>query len=72
MAYDFLKAFVETRNLRYWVAKSEHWTRSEKNHSQIPVAQSHILTLSPEAEKSKTFRRADFCAQKLSGRQKSA
>ena len=24
MAYDFLNAFVETRNLRYWETKSAH------------------------------------------------
>ena len=46
IAYDFLTAFAETRNLRYWEAKSEHKTMPDKNHSQIPVAQSHILTLS--------------------------
>lgn len=45
IAYDFLNAFVETRNLRYCEVKSEHQTRLDKNHSQIPVPQSHILTL---------------------------
>ena len=31
----FLKAFLETRNLRCWKAKSEQLTSSDKNHSHI-------------------------------------
>ena len=46
MAYVFLKAFAETRNLRHWEAKSDQLTRSDKNHSQTQVTQSHFLTLS--------------------------
>ena len=43
--YVLLKAFVVTRNLRHWEAKSEQLTRSDKNHSQIQVTQSLFLTL---------------------------
>ena len=46
MAYVFLNAFAETRNLRCWEAKSEQFTSSDKNHSQTQVTQSHFLTLS--------------------------
>ena len=40
--------------------------------AHIFISGTYAILVHSEAEKSKTFRGADLCAQKLSGRQKSA
>ena len=62
--YVLLKAFVVTRNLRHWEAKSEQLTRSEKNHSQIQVTQSLFLTLRCLAQNGICFLKA-FVSQEI-------